>query len=323
MINKVKKIFLLPLLLISFLFISSVNFVFASDKPSLPTITVINLIRGNELGHEKDNLGESLKAQWKVTKDAKANATWLFQYGALENKNMVDYARKNMSNQEFGLLFEIDRNFAQKGHVQYRGQGPWYFSDGLFLISYDKDERKRLIDTSFAKFKETFGYYPKTVGAWWIGGDSVSYMQERYGITAVLRASDQFDLDFYSIWGTPWSIPYVSSKKHQGIPAESFDGSSKVVNIQWAARDPLEGYQDPLFSLQDYPQRGYDSEYVNHLFSIYLKHPNDNIVIGLENGGTLAVFEKFYKTMLSEAKKLEKEKEYHIQELTTLAKKHL
>ncbi len=313
MIEKTKKIFFPFLLLIIFLYILPFNFVFASDKLSLPSITVINLVRGNELGHEKDDLYLSLKDQFEVTKKLEVNATWLLQYSILENKEIVNFAKSTMKNQEFGLLFEIDRNSAQKGHVQYRGQGPWYFSDGLFLVSYDKDERKRLIDTSFAKFKEMFGYYPKTVGAWWIGGDSVSYMQERYGITAVLRASDQFDLDFYSIWGTPWSMPYVSSKQHQGIPAKSFDESSKVVNLQWAARDPVEGYEDPLFSLQDYQQKGYDSKYVNHLFSIYLKHPNDNSVIGLENGGTLAFFEKFYKTMLTEAKKLETEKKVNIE----------
>ena len=147
MIEKTKKIFFPFLLLIIFLYILPFNFVFASDKLSLPSITVINLVRGNELGHEKDDLYLSLKDQFEVTKKLEVNATWLLQYSILENKEIVNFAKSTMKNQEFGLLFEIDRNSAQKGHVQYRGQGPWYFSDGLFLVSYDKDERKRLIDT--------------------------------------------------------------------------------------------------------------------------------------------------------------------------------
>lgn len=310
-----KAIKIFPLLFI--LTICSIIFLptaksFSQVKSSLPSITVINLIRGNELGHEKDDLYQSLKNQFEVTKNLDVNATWLLQYSVLENKEMVNFAKSTMKNQEFGLLFEIDRNSAKKASVQYRGQGPWYFSDGLFLVSYDKDERKKLIDTSFAKFNEMFGYYPKTVGAWWIGGDSVSYMQRKYGITAVLRASDQFDLDFYSIWGTPWSIPYISSISHQGIPAKSFDESSKVVNLQWAVRDAVRGYEDPLYSIQDYPIKQYDLKYVDYLSSVYLNNQYDNIVIGLENGGTLAVFEKFYKTMLSEAKKLEKENKVNV-----------
>lgn len=307
MIDLLKKIFLFTSLLL-IIFISTIftSRIWAQKTSSLSSITVINLLRGKELGHEKDNLSESLKAQWKVTKDAGIPAAWLWQYSTLEDKSMTNFAKANMPGQEFGLLLEIDRNFAQKSNVVYRGQGPSYFSDGLLLVSYDTDERIKLIDTAFAKFKKTFDYYPKTVGAWWIGGDSISYMQKKYGIVAALKASDQFDLDVYSIWGTPWSIPYLSSKENGGIPASSWNSSSKVVNLQWAARDPTRGYEDPLYSIQDYPIKGYDSSYVDYLSSIYLKKPLDNIVIGLENGGSLEVFNKYYKTIIGEAQHLKK-----------------
>jgi len=277
------------------------------DNPS-PAITVINLIRGSGLGHENDDLVSSLRAQWQVTRDLGVNATWLMQYSVLEDQNIIDLAKNEMSGQEFGLLLEIDRNSAQKANILYRGQGAWYFSDGLFLVSYDVNERRILIDKAFSKFKQIFGYYPKTVGAWWVGGDSLSYMQKKYGITAALRASDQFNLDFYSFWGTPWSIPYIASKTNEAIPAESFEDSSKVVILQWAARDPLEGYADPLFSVQDYPMKGYGTDYVNYLAGIFLTKPFHTMVMGLENGGTEEDFNKNYRTMLLKAKELEKEK---------------
>lgn len=313
MTNKVIKIFFFPVFLIIFLF----PFIFptrsfSQEKTSLPSISIINLIRGNELGHENDDLTASLYAQYKVTSDANVNATWLLQYSVLEKESLINFAKNNMPGQEFGLLFEIDRNFTQKSSVQYRGQGPWYFSDGLFLVSYDVSERKKLIDSAFSKFKKTFGYYPKTVGAWWIGADSLLYMQEKYGITSSLRASDQFNLDFYSIWGTPFSIPYLSSKENQAIPAKDYENSLKVVNLQWAARDPVRGYKDPLYSIQDYSSRQYDTGYVDHLLSIYLKSPYDNVVFGLENGGTIKTFNNYYKTMLEVAKKLEKSKKAEI-----------
>ncbi len=270
-----------------------------------PAITIINPVRGNGLGHEKDDLVASLKAQWQVTKEAGVHATWLFQFGALENTDMTVFVKQEMQDEEFGLLFEIDRNYAEKSHVQFRGQGVWYSSEGLFLNSYDRSERRQLIDTAFAKFKEIFGYYPKTVGAWWIGGDSLVYMQKKYGITAAMRAADQFNLDFYSIWGTPWNIPYLPSKENEGIPAASFEESSKVVILQWAIRDPLRGYADPLYSLQDYPMKGYSTAYIDYLASIYLQRPFGNFVIGLENGGTLEKFQQYYKTILSKAKEIQ------------------
>jgi hypothetical protein len=255
----------------------------AQDNNSHPAITIINLIRGNGLGHKSDDLFASLKAQWQVTKEADVPATWLFQYGALENTEMTKFAKREMKGQEFGLLFEIDRNYTEKAHVQFRGQGEWYFSDGLLLSSYDQSERRRLIDAAFSKFMEIFGYYPKTVGAWWIGGDSLSYMQKKYKITSALRASDQFNLDYYSIWGTPWNIPYLSSRTNEGMPATTFDQSAKIVILQWAIRDPLKGYSDPLYSLQDYSAKGYTSDYINYLASIYLDKPFGNFVMGLED----------------------------------------
>lgn len=270
-----------------------------------PAMIIINPVRGNGLGHESDDLTASLKAQWQVTREAGVHATWLFQYGALENDGMTEFAKGEMTDEEFGLLFEIDRNYAEKSRVQFRGQGPWYSSDGLFLNSYDTGERKQLIDTAFSKFKAIFGYYPKTVGAWWIGGDSLTYMQEKYGITGAMRAADQFNLDFYSIWGTPWNIPYLPSKVNEGMPAASFDKSAKVVILQWAIRDPLRGYADPLYSLQDYPARGYTPAYVDYLSSIFLAKPFGTFVIGLENGGTVATFQQFYKTMLFKAKEIQ------------------
>jgi len=304
--SKFKKLLLSLLLLLFLISLSTIRVLSASEQNNLPSITVINLIRSKELGHEKDNLLQSLKDQWKVTSDAKVNATWLLQYSVLEDKQMVNFAKNKMPNQEFGLLFEIDRNFAQKSGVSYKGQGPSYFSDGLLLVSYDTNERKKLIDTAFKKFKNTFGYYPKTVGAWWIGADSLSYMQQKYGITAALKASDQFNLDMYSIWGTPFSIPYLASKENEGLPAVSFNQSSKVVILQWAARDPLKGYSDPLYSIQDYTSKHYDTSYVDYLASTFLKSPDDNLVFGLENGGSVDVFQKYYRTMLSIAKNLEK-----------------
>lgn len=307
------------LIIVSFLFlIPSCLFAHASAKNtiSLPVVTVINPIRGSELGLEKANLLTSLQVQWQVTKDAEVNATWLWQYTALKNKQLTDFAKSQMHQQEFGLFLEVDRDFAKKAHVQYRGRGPWYFSDGLLLMSYDQTERKKLIDTAFEKFKKTFGYYPKTVGAWWIEANSLVYMQKKYGIIASLRAADQFDLDVYSIWGTPWSIPYIPSQDNAGIPAGSWDKSSKVVIMQWAARDPTQAYGDSLaystYSMQDFGTKNYGISYFDYLAFTYLRKPLDQIVVGLEGGRDPSVYQGAYQQELMHVHEWEKNQKIHV-----------
>ncbi|MDE2590081.1 MAG: hypothetical protein KGL95_10510, partial [Patescibacteria group bacterium] len=269
----------------------SPNRVFASTV-TLPVVTVINPIREPEKGPYPL---DGLQTQYEIVKDHHISATWLWQYTTLEDNKLTDVA-KSMTNQEFGLWMEIDRNLAEKAHVVYRGQGPWYFSDGLLLISYDTSEREKLIDTAFARFRETFGYYPKTVGAWWIGEDSLNYMKEKYGILGTLRAADQFNLDVYSIWGTPWSIPYISSKTNEGIPGLSWQDSSQIVVMQWAPRDPTDGYGElsSTYSTQDYFLHGLNLSYFNYLSGVYLQHPLDQVVFGLGGGFTSAGYQGRY-----------------------------
>ena len=274
-----------------------------------PVVSVINPLREPNMVQGSYSL-DSLKGQWNVTHAYNIQATWLWQYQTLQDTPLVDFAKSEMKDQEFGIFLEVDKSLAAKAHVLYRGQGPWYFSDGLLLVSYDTKEQQELVDTVFTTFKQTFGYYPKTVGAWWIGQDALNYMQKKYGIVAALRAADQFDLDAYSIWGTPWSIPYVSSSTNEGIPASS-GNNSHVVILQWAPRDPTRAYGTTFaastFSIQDYSLKGYGISYFDYLAHIFLQKPMDQIVIGLEGGNPVAAYDGQYKEQLSQAASWQKE----------------
>lgn len=302
---------LLTLLLLVLLFIPT-N-VHAADQ--LPSISVINQIRGPQLGLEKADLLTSLKGQFEITKKYDVRATWLWQYSALEDRKLTAYAREEMRDQEMGIFLEIDRNFAEKSGLLYRGQGPWYFSDGLFLFSYDHSERKKYIDVVFSKFYDTFGYFPKSVGAWWIDAWSLSYMHDKYGVTSSLRAADQLDLDVYSIWGTPWSISYLASSTNAGVPAQSIEKSSGVLMLQWASRDPVLGYgaspSASLYSLQDYFHFK-ENAYFTDLLKTYLDGPTKNAVIGLEGGYAPISYEGMYERHLKVASELVKNREVQI-----------
>lgn len=298
-----RRIILLTSIFFLILFTLLVPTSFAAS-PQRPVISVINPLREPNMVQGAYTLS-SLQSQWEVTKKYNIPATWLWQYQTLQDGKLVSFAKTRMQGQEFGLFLEVDRSLAAKAAVGYRGQGPWYFSDGLLLVSYDQEERQKLIDADFSSFKQTFGYYPKTVGAWWIGEDSITYMHEKYGVVAVLRAADQYDLDAYAIWGTPWSIPYVSSRTNEGAPAESFAKSSQVVILQWAARDPTQAYGTTFsastYSIQDYALKGYTLTDFDYLAAIFLHRPMDQLVIGLEGGNPPIVYTGQYQEQVAQA----------------------
>lgn len=296
------------------------------STPSLPTITVINPLRGHQLGLENADLLASLKSQWGLTRQQDISATWLWQYSALEEKDMVTFAKKNMLKQEFGIFLEVDKNLAEKSGIQYKGKGPWYHSDGLLLISYDKYERRKLIDTVFEKFKNEFGYYPTTAGAWWVGADAINYLHDKYHVSAVLQCADQFNTDAYSLWGTPWSIPYIPSKENAAIPAQRMvDKQNNVVVLQWASRDPLRGYgssgKESMYSVQD--MKFPELDYYEYLSNIYLQKPYDQTVIGLEGGLPPDSYTIYYSRELQKLKTWEREKKITIQTASDYAKAFL
>ena len=99
----------------------------AFAQSTLPSVSVVNPLRGNQLGLENVDLEKSFTAQWEVTKKAGVKATWLWQYSALEEKKMVDLAKEEMREQEHGIFLEIDKNFADQVGVPYKGESSWYF----------------------------------------------------------------------------------------------------------------------------------------------------------------------------------------------------
>jgi hypothetical protein len=316
------------IVLFIFLLLTPVVKIFAGNESQHPVITVINPVRGNQLGLEQVDLFASFKGQWGVVKKEKIRATWLWQFSALENKQLIDYAKSEMKNQEHGIFLELDKNFAQKADIPYRGKGPWYHSDGLLLVSYEQFERRKFIDTVFEKFHTAFGYYPKSVGAWWVGADAINYMHEKYGVIAVLQCTDQYATDAYSIWGTPWSIPYIPSKYNAAIPAQTFSGAQdNTVIMQWATRDPLRAYgnsvEQSTFSVQDYALKKYDVTYYTYLTHIYLKKPLDQIVIGLEGGLSPEAYTANNEKQMELAKAWEKENKVTIMTASEYAKAFL
>ncbi|TAL73455.1 MAG: hypothetical protein EPN88_04490, partial [Bacteroidetes bacterium] len=154
-----------------------------------------------------------------------------------------------------------------------------------------------MIDTVFDKFKKAFGFYPTSVGAWWNDSFSLGYMKDKYGITANLTCADQFETDGYHIWGQYWSAPFYPSKYHAGIPAKDLNSKLDLVTIQWAPREPLNGYNSSLYSSQDYFTLGLNKDYVEKLIRLYAGNRESNfgqVTLGLEGDFSAEAYQGVY-----------------------------
>ncbi|MCX6706183.1 MAG: hypothetical protein NTV24_03735 [Candidatus Woesebacteria bacterium] len=274
-------------LLIEVLFLFVLLFIFTSKVlagDNNQFVTVVNPVR---ISSYNKNPVESLKSEYDVIRKNSLQATWLLTFDVLDNPKMASLVKDMDVKQEAGIFLEITPDFAKNAGVIYHDTGFWHHAGSVFLSGYTQEERKLLIDRVFAKFKEMFGYYPSSVGSWGTDSYSLSYMKDKYEITANLVCSDQFATDGYQIWGQPWQVPYYSSRYHSAIFASTSEVKLGVVNIQWASRDPLNGYYSSLYSTQDYLVSGknLDINYFEKLVRLYT-NPKENgfgqITVGLE-----------------------------------------
>lgn len=290
---------LLSWILTCFLFLVFPNNIEAKTPDQF--ITIVNPIR---VSSYTANPERSVEAEYQVVKNYNLPATWLLSYDTLTNDKIIEIVKKMDARQELGILLEVSPTFAETAEVVYHNTGFWHHANALFLSGYTQAERLKLIDTVFAKFKTVFGYYPKSVGSWWTDSYSLAYLQNKYGVTANLGCSDQYGTDGYFLWGQPWMQPFYPSINHSGIPAVDSFVKLNIVNLQWAARDPLRGYQNSLYSTQDYSQLGnlYDINYFEKLLDIYgLKNLNSfgQITVGLEADLGPETYDNEYTKQLS------------------------
>lgn len=270
-------------------------------------ITLVNPVRISEYNTSPE---KSLSAEYQAVHQFNLPATWLLTYDAISNKNVSEITKNMDPQQELGILLEISPNFTKDVNIKYKETDSWHRAKALFLSGYTQKERIIFIDTVFNKFKQTFGFFPKSVGAWWVDSYSLEYMQKKYGITASLNCSDQFFTDGYSIWGQYWSTPFYPNKTHAGLPANSLDNKLNLVMLQWAARDPINGYgknKASTYSTQDYHTHNLPIEYYEKLIRIYTQNSTNKfgqITLGLESDLSESAYQGLFTKHLSLIQKL-------------------
>lgn len=290
-IKKFKLIFFLVTIWIMF----GVKEVSANEK----YVTIVNPVRSRELW--KDKTLKPIEDQYKAVSSSGLKATWLIQNDVFSDQELTKKIKDFNQDQELGLFLEVSPDLAQKARVYYPTETEWYSPKAVFLSGYSTSEREKLINKMVTNFKDTFGFLPKSAGAWWIDSWSQQYLEKKYNIKTVMIVADQKTTDKYGVWGKWWGYPYHPSPNNILVP-----GISKTVVIQWAQRDLEKAYDGsgPLvsnFSLQanDYTSQNLDFKYFANLAKQYLSVEKlGQITVGLETGMESIGHEKEYEKQL-------------------------
>lgn len=266
--------------------------------------TLVNPVRGRNLWIDKTIT--PLTDQYKEIAKHNFAATWLLQYDALKDREITKELNNFPTNQEKGIFLEVSPELAKVAGVLYPVNTPWAYPNAVFLSGYSQSERRKVIDVVFKSFKETFGNYPKSVGAWWIDSYSLSYMKQKYDITTSLIVADQKTTDRYGVWGQWWGVPYYPTKFNTLIPASSLSNKLDLVIVQWAQRHPDLAlgngpkYSNYSFQANDYISKKLDINFFNQMLDIYMScnYEIAQVTVGLEIGMESSAFKEEYGRQL-------------------------
>ena len=254
-----------------------------SDAPRI--INIINFIRQTDyrVGDSDRLLFETVQEQIKMVNKYHFPATFLFQYDALINPQYQELMKKELpANCELGAWWEITQPHVEAAGIKWRGEHSWVSHANIaFTTGYTSREREQLVDVYMTKFKEIYGYYPKSVGSWFIDSYTLAYMYEKYGIVASCNCKDQIGTDGYTLWGGYWNQAYYPSRTNAYMPAQTEEAQIPVPIFRMLGSDPIYQYDTGLggrrqgvISLEPvYKESGMNKEWVEYFLESIVDQP--------------------------------------------------
>jgi hypothetical protein len=142
-----------------------------------------------------------------------------------------------------------------------------------------------------ADFKKIFGYYPRSVGSWFIDEVTLDYLYRQYGIVASCNCKDQSGTDGYTLWGGYWNQAYYPSKVNAYMPAQDEAGAIPVPIFRMLGSDPVRQYDMGLGAQRQgvetlepvYQAGGGDSAWVNWFFKELIE--GESLAFGYTQAG--------------------------------------
>lgn len=207
-------------------------------------VNIINFVRGVEPREGRNiDLEEPVKEQIRLLRENRLRGTFLLQYDALLNENFVQLMYSCADICEIGIWLEVVQPQVENIGETWKGRYSWdWYNDVGFLIGYEPRVRLRLIDEIMSKFHDTFGYYPKSAGAWHIDAVSLAYLEKKYQIKACCICRDQVGSDGYTMQGGYYNQAYYPSKNNSFCPAQKKENQISVPVFRMLGSDPVYEY---------------------------------------------------------------------------------
>lgn len=254
------------------------------DSPRI--INIVNFIRQTDyrVKNADSLLFEAVEEQIKLVNQYGFPATFLFQYDALINPAYQALMKTQLHERcEIGAWWEITQPHVEAAGIQWRGEHSWVSHANIaFTTGYTPEEREKLADVYMAKFKEIYGYYPKSVGSWFIDSHTLAYLYEKYGIVASSNCKDQIGTDGYTLWGGYWNQAYYPSRLNAYMPAQHSESQIPVPIFRMLGSDPIYQYDTGLgrsrqgvISLEPvYTESGMDQRWVEYFLDAIVNQPS-------------------------------------------------
>ena len=231
-------------------------------------------ITAREIDENKDNypwkydkmreiLFETAKMQLEMVKDLDLHATFLMQYDTLCDDRYPTLFREAGEKIELGLWLEVVKPLTDACGLPYDSINGWSWDWHIrpgFLPGYEPRHREMLLDEAMRKFKEIFGYYPKSVGSWLLDTHSVCYLSDKYDIHAFCICRDQVSTDAYTLIGGYFNQAYFPSRKNVFTPAKSSELTLKTPVFRMLAPDPIHNYDNDKYVSPDASRPVYTME---------------------------------------------------------------
>lgn len=214
----------------------------------VPTMNIVNFVRGSEPRNAAIDLVEPLREEIALNSKHHLPNTILFQYDALLREDMMAEARKAEQDvTEFGVWIEMCRALVEKVGIKWRGRNgwdwDWYINPG-FLMAYTHEERAKILDEIFRLFRERFGKHPESMGSWLLDAWSMDYVQRKYDVKAFCICREQDNTDAYGLRGGFFNGAYYPSKRNMLSAAVDMRNAVLVPCFKMLTPDPIYNYSE-------------------------------------------------------------------------------
>ena len=206
-------------------------------------VNIVNFIRAVEPRSPMD-LMTPVKEQIRLMTEHNLRGTFLLQYDALILPEYTDLLKSlDPAQFELGVWFETVQPQVEAVGLPWRGRFPWdWHAHCGFSVGYTKEEREKLVDVLYEKFKEIFGYYPRVFGSWFFDSHTIRYISDKYGLDAICNCKEQYGTDGYTLWGGYYGQAYYPSRTNVFMPAQTEEQQIPAPLFRMLGSDPVYQY---------------------------------------------------------------------------------